>query len=233
MGNDLTLDNQQKRFCPYCGQAVLPQAAFCHNCGSNLSVSADNATTNPDMSQNPVVATDATNASAPAKKNSRGLSILGGVCALLSIIAFLIALLQKFQFDPDRSKTYKTAYIEHDLTSSNIWTIGVLVGCALLIFAVFFCIYSIAKERINVLNVPACVLGIIAVVMMLLLLPQYEKRMEHYDMVQLYSRTTVKSNNTRKTNKNTYESETDERIKRHNDAIRDVTAAIDRDLGGR
>lgn len=151
----------------------------------------------------------------------------------MSIIAFLIAFLQKFQFDPDRSKTYKTAYIEHDLTSSNIWTLGVLVGCALLIFAVFFCIYSIAKERINALNVPACVLGIIAVVMMLLLLPQYEKRMEHYDMVQLYSRTTVKSNNTRKTNKNTYESETDERIKRHNDAIRDVTAAIDRDLGGR
>jgi len=218
MEPNLTQDNQQKRFCPYCGQAVLLHAPFCHNCGSNLSAPAGNAGTNPDMSRNSVLAATATISSIPEKKNSRGLSILGGVCALLSILAFGIVLLQQFQVDLDKPRTFKMSYITHDISSSYIWLVGLIVGCALLLIAIFICVLSIFKEKTNVINAPTLVLCIIAVVMMIFLLPKVENRIDHYKIVR---------------DSQEYESKTDKRIKDHNDAIRDVTAAIDRDLGGR
>ena len=218
MENDSAQDNQETRFCPYCGQAVLSQEVFCHNCGSNLSAPNEIAVPTLDMSQNTVISTTGTTADLPEKKNSRELSILGGGCALLSIIASLLALLQKFQVDPDRTKTLISECIEHDLNSSYIWLTGFIVGCALLITAIFISVVSFVKENINALNVPAFVLCIVAVVMLILLIPNLEKRREHYEMVRDIEE---------------YEEKTDKRIKDHNDAIRDVTAAIDRDLGGR
>lgn len=245
MENQSVHKEQEKHFCSYCGEPLLAQSLFCHKCGRDLTGSANNSDQTTDVSRNSTVATLKEPDNTSRSKKVRVLSIVGIVVALLSTIAFVIAVTQRFVFDPDKASSYTAESISHDISCTRVWIISLIVGCALLIIAVLFLVISLIKEKMNMFNISTGVLCIVSAILLILSFSQLNKRQEHLriakdmnDEIEYYEkkserrfqRQSASATGAATNDGNQGLTEEDRRIQEHNDAIRDVTAMIDKEL---
>ena len=159
------------------------------------------------------------------KSGIRGESVVGLVLAVLGLICLLIIHVLPFEIDIGNTPWALNTSIEHDLNMYKLWYVGLVVGCAFVVFGLVLVVPGFVKNRsdgIAVIGLTFCIISIIAAGYSFTKLQDINNS---YGTLKLIKEESPSTYN-RKKDYDEYLEES-RRLKEHEDAINDITAEID------